>query len=38
MGDGRAKGLLAIGDGGQAVISIMPDADGTGSVSFYLPS
>ena len=38
MGDGRAKGLLAIGDGGQAVISIMPDADDTGSVSFYLPS
>lgn len=38
VGDGRAKGLLAIGDGGQAVISIMPDADGTGSVSFYLPS
>ena len=33
MGDGRAEGLLAIGDGGQAEISLMPDADGTGSGS-----
>ena len=33
MGDGRAEGLLAIGDGGQVAISLMPDADGTGSGS-----
>lgn len=38
VGDGRAKGLLAIGGGGQAVISFMPDVDSTGSISFYLPS
>ena len=24
-GDGRAEGLSAIGDGGQAVMSLMPD-------------
>ena len=29
MGDGRAEGLSAIGDGGQAAISLTPDADGT---------
>ena len=29
MGDGRAEGLLAIRDGGQAAISLMPDVDGT---------
>ena len=29
MGDGRAEGLSAIGDGGQAAISFMPDVDGT---------
>ena len=29
MGDGRAEGSSAIGDGGQAAISLMPDADGT---------
>ena len=33
MEDGRAEGLLAKGDGGQAEISIMPDVDGTGSDS-----
>ena len=33
MGDGRAEGSSAIGDGGQAVISLMPDVDGTGSGS-----
>ena len=33
MGDGRAEGLSAIGDGGQASISLMPDTDGTGSGS-----
>ena len=30
MGDGRAEGLSAIGDGGQAAISLTPDIDGTG--------
>ena len=29
MGDGRAEGSSAIGDGGQAAISLMPDTDGT---------
>ena len=29
MGDGRAEGLSAIGDGGQAAISLAPDVDGT---------
>ena len=33
MGDGRAEGSSAIGDGGQAAISPTPDADGTGSGS-----
>ena len=33
MGDGRAEGLSAVGDGGQAAISLMPDIDGTGSGS-----
>ena len=33
MGDGRAEGLSAIGDGGQAAISLTPDVDGTGSGS-----
>ena len=33
MGDGRAEGLSAIGDGGQAVISLTPDIDVTGSDS-----
>ena len=33
MGDGRAEGSSAIGDGGQAAISLTPDADGTGSGS-----
>ena len=31
MRDGRAEGPSAIGDGGQAAISLMPDIDGTGS-------
>ena len=31
MGDGRAEGSSAKGDGGQAAISLMPDADGAGS-------
>ena len=29
MGDGRAEGSSAIGDGGQAAISVTPDVDGT---------
>ena len=33
MGDGRAKGLSATGDGEQAEISLIPDDDGTGSGS-----
>ena len=33
MGDGRAEGSSAIGDGGQAVTSLTPDIDGTGSGS-----
>ena len=33
MGDGRAEGSSAIGDGGQAAISLMADVDGTGSGS-----
>ena len=28
VGDGRAEGLSAIGDGGQAAVSLMPDVDG----------
>ena len=31
MGDGRAEGLSAIGDGGQAAISLTPDVDDTGT-------
>ena len=37
MGDGRAEGSSAIGDGGQAAISLMPDVDGIGS-DFLLDS
>ena len=33
MGDGKAEGSSAIGDGGQAAVSLMPDIDGTGSDS-----
>ena len=33
MGDGRAERSSAIGDRGQAAISLMPDVDGTGSGS-----
>ena len=29
--DGRAEGLSAIEDSGRAAVSLMPDADGTGS-------
>ena len=31
MGDGTAEGLSAIGDGGQAAISLTPDVDDTGT-------
>ena len=31
MGDGRAEGSSATGDRGQAVMSLTPDTDGTGS-------
>ena len=33
MGDGRAEGSSAVGDGGQAAISLLPGADGAGSGS-----
>ena len=32
VGDGRAEGSSTIGDGGQAAISLTPDADDTGSL------
>ena len=42
MGDGRAEGSSAIGDGGQAAVSFMPDIDSQVLVPcwipFYLPS
>ena len=38
MGDGRAEGSSAIGDGGQAAVSLMPDTDGTGSGSLLEPA
>ena len=37
MGDGRAEGSSAIGDGGQAAMSLTPDVDGTGSGSLLEP-
>ena len=37
MGDGRVEGSSAIGDGGQAAVSLTPDVDGTGS-GFLLDS
>ena len=33
MGEGRVEGLSAVGDGGQAAISLTPDTDDTGSGS-----
>ena len=33
MGDSRADGSSAIGDGGQAAVSLTPDTDGTSSGS-----
>lgn len=42
MGGGRTEGSPAVGDGGQAATSLMPDVNGTGSGSLvdsiYLPS
>ena len=32
MGDGRAEGSSAIGDRGQAAMSLTPDVDGPGSL------
>ena len=37
MGDGKAEESPAIGDVGQAAISLMPDVDGTGSGSLVEP-
>ena len=37
VGDGRAEGSSAIGDGGQAAVSLTPDMDGTGSGSLLEP-
>ena len=37
MGDGRAEGSSAAGDGGQAAASLMPDVDGIGSGSLQEP-
>ena len=37
MGNGRAEGSSAIGDGRQAATSFMPDVDGTGSGSLLEP-
>ena len=34
VGDSRAEGCSAMGDGGPAAASLLPDADGTGSASF----
>ena len=34
VGDGRVEGSSAVGDGVQAAISLMPDANDTGFVSF----
>ena len=33
MGDGEAEGSSVVGDGGQAAMSLTPDADGPGSSS-----
>ena len=37
MGDGRAEGSSAIGDGGQAAISLRPDVDGLAPGSLLDP-
>ena len=38
MGNGRAEGSSATGDGGQAAVSLTPDVDGTGSGSLLEPN
>ena len=38
MGDGVAEGSSAMGDGGQAAISLTSDVDGTGSDSVLDPA
>ena len=37
VGNGRAEGRSAIGDRGQAAVSLMPDIDDTGSGSLLEP-
>ena len=37
MGDARAEGSSAIGDGGQAAVSFRPGVNGTGSGSLLEP-
>ena len=37
MGDGKVEGWSAIGDQGQAAISLTSDSDGTGSGSLLEP-
>ena len=37
VGDSRAEGSSATGDGGQAAVSLMPDVDGTRSSSLLEP-
>ena len=37
VGDGRAEGSSAVGDGGQATIALTPDVDGSGSGSLLEP-
>ena len=36
MGDGRAEGLSAIGDGGQAAIPLMPNVIGQANTRSHL--
>ena len=38
VGGGLTEGSAAVGDGGQAAISLMPDADGIGSDSLLGPN
>ena len=38
MGDGRAEGSSAIGDGRQAAVSLTSDVDGTDSGSLLEPN
>ena len=36
MGDGKSEGATAIGDGGQAAVSLSPDEVGLGSAYSHL--